>query len=149
MIRYSLKCEKDHAFDSWFQSAEAFEKLLNAGMVTCSVCGALGVEKAIMAPQVRPARKAVDKTAPAAPKAGPLSAPASPAEQALAEMRKKVEDNSENVGKDFAAEARAIHEGEAPARSIYGEAKLQDAKDLIEEGIPVAPLPWGNKGKAN
>jgi hypothetical protein len=141
MIRYSLKCEHDHAFDSWFQSAEAFEKLLGSGMITCSVCGALGVEKAVMAPQVRVARKKG--------KNGPLSAPASPAEQALAEMRKKVEENSENVGKNFAAEARAIHEGDAPERSIYGEAKLEDAKALHDEGIPVTPLPWGNKGKAN
>ncbi|KAB7615264.1 DUF1178 family protein [Amylibacter sp. SFDW26] len=142
MIRYSLKCEKDHTFDSWFQSAEAFEKLLTSGMVTCSVCGALGVEKAIMAPQVRPARSS------GKPK-GPLSAPASPAEQALAEMRKKVEENSENVGTDFAKEARAIHEGDAPERAIHGEAKIQDAKELIDDGIAVTPLPWGDKGKAN
>lgn len=146
MIRFTLKCEHDHSFDSWFQSTEAFEKLLGAGMVTCSVCGALGVEKAIMAPQVRPARKAAEK--PVQP-AGPLSAPASPAEQALAEMRKKVEENSENVGSDFAKVARAMHEGETPERAIYGEAEIQDAKDLIEDGIRVTPLPWGNKGKVN
>lgn len=146
MIRYNLKCEQDHSFDSWFQSAEAFEKLMDAGMVTCSVCGALGVEKAIMAPQVRPARKAAEK--PTKP-AGPLTAPASPAEQALAEMRKKVEENSEDVGSDFAKVARAIHEGDAPARSIYGEANIKDAKELIEDGVPVTPLPWGDKGKAN
>lgn len=145
MIRYSLKCEQDHSFDSWFQSAEAFEKLLDAGMITCSVCGALGVEKAVMAPQVRVARETAGKSAPT----GPLSAPASPAEQALAEMRKKVEENSENVGKDFAAVARAIHDGDAPERPIYGEAKVQDAKALIDDGIPVMPLPWGDKGKAN
>lgn len=145
MIRYSLKCEHNHSFDSWFQSAEAYEKLLGTGMVTCSVCGALGVEKAIMAPQVRVARKMAAK--PSA--AGPLSAPASPAEQALAEMRKKVEESSENVGSDFAKIARAMHDGDAPERSIYGEAKIQDAKALIEDGIPVAPLPWGNKGRVN
>lgn len=136
MIKYSLKCEQDHHFESWFQNAEAFEKLLKNGMVTCSVCGALGVEKAIMAPQVQSARKK---------SAGPLSAPASPAEQAMAELRKQVEENSENVGNNFAKEARAIHEGEAPERSIYGEAKLEEAKALFEEGIPVAPLPWGRK----
>ncbi len=142
MIRYNLKCEKDHTFDSWFQSAEAFEKLLENSMITCSVCGAIGVEKAIMAPQVRPARKSTE------PK-GPLSTPASPAEQALAEMRKKVEENSEDVGTDFAKEARAIHEGDAPERAIHGEAKIQDAKELIDDGIAVTPLPWGDKGKAN
>ncbi|MBE9476187.1 MAG: DUF1178 family protein [Proteobacteria bacterium] len=142
MICYSLKCENDHSFDSWFQSAEAFEKLLGAGMVNCSVCGVSSVEKAIMAPQVRIKHKKGQKS-------GPLSAPASPAEQAMAEIRKKVEENSENVGKDFAAEARAIHHGDAPERSIYGEAKMQDAKDLVEDGIRVTPLPWGNKDKVN
>lgn len=139
MIKYTLKCEQDHSFDSWFQSADAFDKLLNSGMVTCSVCGALGVEKAIMAPQVQAARSK------AQPSAGPLTAPASPAEQAMAELRKHVEANSENVGDNFAAEARAIHEGEAPERSIYGEAKPEEAKALFEEGVPVAPLPWGRK----
>lgn len=143
MISYTLKCEKDHTFDSWFQSAEAFDKLLAAGMVTCSVCGALGVEKAIMAPRVRPARNS------AKAKAGPLSAPASPAEQALAEMRKVVEENSEDVGEKFADEARKIHEGEAPERSIIGQAKPEEAKALVEEGIPVTPLPWGNKKRTN
>ena len=144
MITYTLKCEHGHTFDSWFQSAEAFDKLHAAKMVTCSVCGALGVEKAVMAPRVRPAREAAPR--PDTVKASrPLSAPASPAEQALAELRKMVEKISENVGDNFAKEARRIHEGEAPERSIYGEAKPEEAKALIEEGIPVAPLPWGNR----
>ena len=143
MIKYTLKCSENHTFDSWFQSADAFDKLVAAKMVTCSVCGALGVEKAIMAPRVSTARK---KGPP--PAKGPLSAPASPAEQALAEMRKMVEDNSENVGENFATEARAIHDGDAPNRSIYGQAKPDEAKSLIDDGVPVTPLPWGNK-KAN
>lgn len=138
MICYTLKCSDNHSFDSWFQSAAAYDKLMAAGMVTCSVCGALGVEKAVMAPQVR------TKPAKAKP-AGPLTAPASPAEQALSEMRKMVEATSENVGDSFASEARAIHDGDAPKRSIYGQAKPEEAKALIEEGIDVAPLPWGNK----
>jgi len=145
MILYSLKCEHDHSFESWFQSAEAFEKLLGTGMITCSVCGALGVEKAIMAPQVQAARKKAAKPE----TSNPLSTPASPAEQALADMRKKIEENSEDVGQNFAAEARAIHDGNAPERPIYGEAKIEEAKSLIEDGISVTPLPWGNKGKAN
>jgi hypothetical protein len=143
MISYTLKCEHNHTFDSWFQSAEAFDKLLAAGMITCSVCGALGVEKAVMAPRVHPARN-VDK-----PVAGALSKPASPAEQALAEMRRLIEKNSEDVGDKFADEARKIHDGEAPERSIIGKAKPEEAKALIEEGIPVAPLPWGTKRRTN
>ncbi len=138
MICYTLKCSDNHSFDSWFQSAAAYDKLMAAGMVTCSVCGALGVEKAVMAPQVR-TKSAKEKAA------GPLSAPASPAEQALSQMRKMVEATSENVGDSFASEARAIHDGDAPKRSIYGQAKPEEAKALIDEGIDVAPLPWGNK----
>ncbi|MEM7243430.1 MAG: DUF1178 family protein, partial [Pseudomonadota bacterium] len=89
------------------------------------------------APQVSPARS----------KAGPLSAPASPAEQAMAELRKHVEANTDDVGTNFATEARKIADGDAPDRAIRGEAKLDEAKALIEDGIPVAPLPWSKKAR--
>ena len=82
--------------------------------------------------------------APSAP--GPsLRAPASPAEKALAEFRRHVEATSENVGRDFAAEARRIHEGVSAERPIIGEARPAEARALVEDGIPVAPLPWGNR----
>ena len=136
MIRYNLKCDKDHTFDSWFDGALAFEKLEKAQMLSCSVCGSTRVTRAIMSPQVSQSH---------AKTVGPLSAPASPAEQAMAEVRKKVEAESEDVGTDFANEARAMHDGDAPARSIYGEAKIADAKALIEDGVPVVPLPWGKR----
>jgi hypothetical protein len=133
MIKYSLKCDQGHAFESWFDGVSAFDKLETAGLLTCAVCGSGDVVRAIMAPQVSPSRsKAV----------APLSEPASPAEQAITEMLKKVEAESVDVGTDFASEARAMHDGEAPARSIYGEAKIEDAKALIEDGVPVVPLPW-------
>ncbi|MEL6233899.1 MAG: DUF1178 family protein [Pseudomonadota bacterium] len=77
--------------------------------------------------------------------ARPLSAPASPAEQALAELRQRIEAQAENVGQDFAAEARRIHDGEAPGRPIYGEASLAEARQLAEDDIPVVPLPWRNR----
>ncbi|PIB24187.1 hypothetical protein BFP76_02860 [Amylibacter kogurei] len=141
MIKYTLKCEHGHQFESWFESANAYDKLFGAGMVTCSVCGTLGVEKSIMAPRVQTSRER--------PAKGPLSQPASPAEQALAEMRKKIEAEAENVGGNFAKEARKIHDGEAPERSIIGEAKIDDAKALIEDGIPVVPLPWGRNKRSN
>lgn len=137
MIKYTLKCDQGHEFDSWFGSAADFDKLLSTSMITCSICGTLGVEKTIMAPQVSTARKQS--------KAGVLSAPASPAEQALAEMRKQVEANSENVGANFATEARKIHDGDAPARAIIGEAKIEEAKALVEDGVEIVPLPWGRK----
>ena len=146
MIRFSLKCAEGHTFDSWFQSADAFGKLSDAGMVECAVCGGTDVEKAIMAPRVRPARSAAK---PKSEDGGALSTPASPAEQALSELRKQVEANSDYVGMNFAAEARAMHDGDAPERAIYGEARMDEAKSLIEDGIPVAPLPFMPQRKTN
>lgn len=158
MIQYALKCSEGHRFDSWFQNAEAFEKLQGAGMVTCAICGSSDVTKAIMAPRVRPARSAAapqveepqvaPTPAPAAPER-PLSEPASPAEQALADLKKQVEENSDYVGQKFAEEARAMHSGDAPERSIYGEANLEEAKSLIEDGVPVTPLPFRPGRKTN
>jgi hypothetical protein len=154
MIQYSLKCAEGHTFDSWFQSAEAFDKLAAAGMVSCAVCGGTKVEKAIMAPRVRPARSATgvkDGALPTteAPTAPALSTQNAELEQALSEMRRQVEQNSDYVGEDFASEARAMHLGDAPERSIYGEAKPDEAKALIEDGIPVAPLPFMPNRKTN
>ena len=142
MIRYTLKCESDHSFDSWFQSAEAFDKLLAAGMVACSACGSTKVAKALMTPSVQPTRKAAQPEA-------PLSAPQGEVERALDAMRRHVEENSDYVGMNFAAEARAMHDGEAPERAIHGEAKLEEAKALLEDGIPVTPLPFLPRRKTN
>ena len=142
MIQYSLRCAEGHKFDSWFQSASAFDTLQNAGHLSCAVCGSASVEKAIMAPRVSQSSEA------AAPKAK-LSEPQHPAEAALAEFRKHVEANSDYVGTDFAREARAMHLGEAPTRSIWGEARGDEAKKLVDEGIPVAPLPFTPARKSN
>ena len=136
MIRYALRCEQAHRFESWFGSGADFQRLLDAGHLSCAICGSASVTKDLMAPRI----------AGAAP--GPaLSGPPSPAEQALAELRRRIEAQSENVGRNFATEARRIHEGLAPERTIIGEARPADARALIEDGIPVAPLPWsGRKG---
>lgn len=148
MIRYALKCADDHGFDSWFKSAEAFDSLKAANMVACPVCGNEQISKAIMAPRVTSSRtKAVEPSASAQHR--PLDAPGSEAELALTKMRKHVEENSDYVGVSFAAEARKMHDGETPMRSIYGEAKLEDARKLLEDGIPVAPLPFIPQRKTN
>ncbi len=143
MIKFTLKCAEGHQFESWFQSAGAFDTLKAAGHVSCAVCGSAEVEKAVMALRVTTGRKK------AGAREGALSTPASPQEQALAELRRQVEQNSEYVGLEFAREARAMHEGEAPERAIYGEAKLDEARALIEDGVPVAPLPFRPGRKTN
>lgn len=154
MIRYALKCEDGHSFESWFQSAGAFDALKSAGHVTCVVCGSANVDKAIMAPRVAPkgntatqATAAEQMAEPNAtgPTVGPLSGPPSAAEQAFARLRDKIERETEDVGSRFADEARAIHHGEAPERAIRGEARIDEARALHEEGINVTPLPFLNR----
>jgi len=147
MISFTLKCENDHSFDSWFQSASAFEKLQTAGMVACPDCASSVVEKAIMAPRVRTARKAAKAPK---PEDKPTNlAPQTDAEKAIAKLKSEVEANSEYVGMEFAAKARAIHDGDAPEQPIYGEAKPEEAKKLIEDGVPVLPLPFMPSRKVN
>lgn len=147
MISYQLKCENDHSFDSWFQSAGAFDKLLSAGMVSCPTCASIAVEKAIMSPRVRTARKAV--IAPESDKKPLHLSSQTDEEKAIAKLKNEVEKNSEYVGMEFASKARAIHDGDAVERPIYGEASPQEAKALIEDGVPVAPLPFMPSRKTN
>ncbi|MGI1663422.1 DUF1178 family protein [Palleronia sp. KMU-117] len=161
MIRYTLRCAEGHDFDSWFQSADSFDSLSRTNMLTCPDCGGTRIEKSLMAPQVRPARRRAtmpdEETAArgpkappvAGPQAGPLATPADERERALAALRAHVEATSDYVGLNFAAEARAMHEGTAPARSIHGEARLDEAKKLIEDGVPVAPLPFLPRSRTN
>lgn len=136
MIRYALRCENGHDFDGWFRSSDGFEAMRTAGQVTCAQCGSTKVEKALMAPAV-PAEK---------PR---LHALRNPAESALEKLRDHVEANSDYVGLRFADEARAMHEGRTPSRAIHGEARPDEAKKLIEEGVPVAPLPFIPRQKSN
>jgi hypothetical protein len=113
--------------------------------VACLICGSARVEKSLMAPALRPARTAATPE----PQRPRLSQPASPAEEALAAMRREIEEKSDYVGLNFAAEARAMHQGEAPERAIHGEARPEEARALLEEGVPVLPLPFVPKRQSN
>jgi len=147
MIKFTLKCDNDHRFDSWFKSSEACESLMGAGMVTCAICGSHQVEKAIMAPRVRDSRS--QAAPPSDDRETALSTPQNPMEEAMAELRKQVEDNSDYVGLQFAKEARDMHDGLIPERPIYGEAKPDEAAKLVEDGVPVTPLPFVPGRKTN
>lgn len=142
MIRYTLKCDQDHSFESWFQSNDAFDKLKAAGMVACAVCGSTKIDKQLMAPAIRPARNAT-------PRDTPLATPQSESELALAALRAHIEATSDYVGLNFATQARAMHDGALPERAIHGEARLDEARALLEEGIPVTPLPFLPSRKTN
>jgi hypothetical protein len=143
MIRFALRCEREHAFESWFASGAAYDALREQGHVACPVCGNTGVEKALMAPAV-----AQGPTQPATPPS--RAAPADPALAAKIEaLRRHIEATSDYVGMSFAAEARAMHLGEAPERPIHGEARLDEARALVDEGVPVAPLPFLPRNRTN
>jgi len=146
MIQYALKCDEGHSFDSWFKSAEAFEKLSSSQMITCPVCGSISIKKSVMAPQVCTTRTTVATSE--QPKA-PLSATETKYEQALKELKTYIEKKSHYVGREFISEARAMHQGDVPERSIHGEARADEARELIEDGIPVAPLPFMPTRKTN
>ncbi len=141
MINYTLVCADGHQFESWFKSASAFEALEKAGHLTCAICGNGTVKKAIMSPRVANSKDPVTSTN--------ISAPRSEAEKAVAALRNHVEKNADYVGGRFAEEARSMHSGDTPERAIYGEANGAEAKALLEEGVPVAPLPFLPNRKAN
>lgn len=139
MIRYRLRCAKGHEFESWFASAVAYDTLCAAGHLSCAICGNSSVEKALMAPAVSAAAEAA-----AAPAAAPAEPPTGEAELAarIEAMRRQIEQNSDYVGMNFVKEARAMHLGDAPERAIHGEARIDEARALLAEGVPVAPLPF-------
>jgi hypothetical protein len=155
MIRYALKCADGHRFESWFQSADAFDTLAARGMVSCAVCGGADVSKAMMAPRVAgdapvPVLAPDPAKPPAAAKpAGPLTGSPHPAEQMLRALKDHIAKSSTYVGGRFAAEARAMHLGDAPEKPIHGEANAEEARALIEDGVPILPLPVLPKDRAN
>lgn len=135
MIKYQLRCTKDHEFEGWFRSGVDYDLQADEGLLQCPVCGSNDIEKAIMAPAI--ARK------------GAGSARLSNTRKSMAEAARRardyVEKNFDYVGDKFPDEARKIHYGEAKARGIYGEATGKEVKELVDEGVEVAPLPGAKK----
>src|ERR1700750_2538190 len=149
MIHYNLRCERGHAFESWFRSSAAYESQEKRKLVNCPVCGSAKVERAIMAPRIV-SKKGRDSAVPAPAAAGDAATPAStPLLMAqerelrtkLKELRDHIVKNADNVGERFPNEARKMHSGDIEHRPIYGEASTEEARELIDEGIEVSPLP--------
>ena len=149
MIRYNLRCELGHAFESWFQSSSAYESQEKHGLVSCPACGSAKVERAIMAPQIV-SKKGRDVSPPPAAASTEVAAPAStPLMMAqerelrakIKELRDHIVKNADNVGERFPSEARKMHYGDVEHRPIYGEASPEEARSLIDEGVEVSPLP--------
>lgn len=141
MIRYALACEAGHSFDSWFRLSDDFETQNKRGFVTCPVCNSAKVQKQIMAPQVRRS-EVIELTKELPQQQVALMDPAAEALRAkIRELRAAMIENSEDVGNRFAEEARNIHYGDAESRSIRGQASLDDARELHDEGIAFLPIP--------
>jgi len=135
MIKFTLACEGGHDFEGWFGSSDDFEMQKTRGLVSCPYCGSPKVDKALMAPSVSTSRAKekvevvnVDQTRRA------IIAE-------MKELRDKITANAEDVGERFPEEARKIHYGEAKERGIYGAASSEEVKDLVDEGVKIAPLP--------
>jgi len=155
MIRYSLRCERDHTFESWFQDSSAYDAQVKRKLVSCPVCTSVKIEKAIMAPRIvgKKGRERAEPV-PAAPPtvaSAPAEAPAASTPLMMAqerelraklkELRDHIVQNADNVGERFPNEARKMHYGDIEHRPIYGEASPEEARSLIDEGIEVSPLP--------
>ena len=135
MIRYSLTCENAHEFEGWFSESADFDRQVATGFLTCPVCQSAAVSKLLMAPSVATARKKDERQTLA------MDAMRQEALQKLKEAVAAVKANSEDVGTKFPEEARKIHYGEADARGIIGQATLDEAQALVEEGIEIAAIP--------
>jgi hypothetical protein len=135
VISFSLICGQGHGFEGWFASSDAYEKQRAAGTLACPVCGAVDVDKRLMAPAVATGRREPPMR---------VAAHTSPEPDQMAmlrQIRKHLTENAEYVGPRFAEEARRIHYEESEKRGIYGEASVEDVRLLHEEGIEFHPLP--------
>lgn len=152
MIRYALRCDRNHEFESWFQSSSAYESQVKRKLVTCPICNSTKVDKAIMAPRIVGKKGRGRATPPpeaiaAVPEAAPagstslMMAQERELRSKLKELRDHIVKNADNVGERFPNEARAMHYGDKEHRPIYGEASPDEARALIDEGIEVSPLP--------
>ncbi|MEG3174961.1 DUF1178 family protein [Sphingomonas sp. RB3P16] len=142
MIVFDLRCAQAHVFEAWFGSSGAYEEQREGGLLACPVCGDSDIGKAVMAPNV--GTKGNSRNQPVAHAAS--DAPPSPqaikaALRALATAQAKALETSQWVGRGFADQARAMHLGETATTPIHGETTLSEAKALVEEGVPILPLP--------
>lgn len=174
MIAFDLKCQAAHVFEAWFGTSAAYDEQQERGLICCPVCGDVHISKAIMAPNIgrkgnqppaispvstsqtdasppntavaKPATKGKTSAVPSVmPGASRTKEQTEKLVAAMEAVREQVEKNCDYVGKEFAEEARKIHYGEADDRGIYGEATIEEAEELFDEGIDIAALPFPAK----
>jgi hypothetical protein len=133
MIKYALVCDLEHGFEGWFGASADYDDQHARGLLECPVCGSKAVRKQIMAPALAGVRRTAQDEAVAPAQAMMM--------EAMGKLRRHVEETFDDVGDAFAKEARDIHEGRAEQRGIYGQATPTEVRDLVEDGVPVAPMP--------
>ncbi len=137
MIKYNLKCYNKHEFESWFSSSKEFEKLIKKNLIECIYCKSTKVEKSIMSPVVLNKEEKIEKKK--------SLENFKKVQTELIKIRKFVEKNFENVGKNFPREVRNVYYDNRKNKNIYGQATPEDAEELREEGIEIASIPWVDK----
>ncbi|CAA7628030.1 conserved hypothetical protein [Candidatus Terasakiella magnetica] len=136
MILFELRCAHQHHFEAWFRDGATYDAQAAKGEIACPVCGDCAVDKAPMAPHLAKTRgTALD----AQEAVGEMR-------KVLVDMKRRVQENCEDVGERFPEEARKIHYGDSEARPIYGEATPAEARDLEEEGVAIQRIPWVAEG---
>ena len=157
MIHYQLHCGQGHEFDGWFANSSAFDDQRKHRLIACPHCADVNVQRALMAPAIGRKSNRIPEpisqsqiaqgTEQAAPETAtalalPNTETTTQITALVQQLRSEIEKNCDYVGADFAEDARKIHYGERDARGIYGEATIDEAQELVEEGIEVAALPW-------
>ena len=138
MIKYILKCDKGHEFESWFSNSEEFEKLNKRKLLECIFCSSKKIKKSIMAPMI-------SNTKNKAIKFDIIDKDYNERKNKLLQIRKFIEKNFDYVGEDFSKKVREIYYDKKNNKAIYGTATIDERKELAEEGIDLFSIPWINK----
>ena len=138
MIKYNLKCHKEHEFESWFSSSEEFEKLTKKKLLECIYCLSKKIDKSIMAPMVTNSKSKNNKFE-------IVSKNLKNQKNELVKLRKYIEKNFDYVGNDFSKRVREIYYDKDNKKAIYGTTTSDERKELSEEGIDLLSIPWVNK----
>jgi hypothetical protein len=136
MIRFSLVCDNGHDFESWFASNDSYDFQVENNLVACPHCNVVKISKAVMAPAV-----ARCKPAPARQNVALIGQGQAELRKMARELHSKILAATVDVGAEFPAEARKIHDGDAPERAIRGQASLEEARALLDDGVSILPMP--------
>ena len=138
MIKYNIKCQNEHEFESWFSNSQEFEKLKKKDLLECIYCSSKKINKSIMAPMILYSKKSHTQN-------NKISKNFKSEKNKLINLRKYIEKNFNYVGKDFSRKVREIYYDKKNNKAIYGTATLKEREDLAEEGIDLLSIPWVNK----